>query len=60
MPDEPENHTVRLLQELRGDIRDLKQDLTQRIDGNTILLNLLAGLLQDHEQRLVNLETKSS
>lgn len=77
MAEETENLTISLLQEMRGEIRDLgsriggldaglgslnakvdemRDDLTNRIDGNTVILNMLAGLLHDHEQRIVRLE----
>lgn len=56
MVDVPENLTLRLLQELRAELRELRKDLTQRIDGNTLILNLLAGLAHDHEQRIEALE----
>ncbi len=70
MAEEPENLTLRLLQEIRGDMHALKQgqeslrtkidelrtDLTQRIDGNTLILNLLAGGLHEHEHRIRKLE----
>ncbi|GHU04711.1 hypothetical protein FACS1894205_3420 [Alphaproteobacteria bacterium] len=45
MADEPENHTIRLLREMREEMREMRDDLTNRIDGNTLVLNLLAGLL---------------
>lgn len=70
MADEPENLTIRLLQELRRgqdemrnemreEIRELRsevKDLTQRVDGNTLILNLVAGVVHDHEQRIDRLE----
>lgn len=66
MADEPENLTVRLLQEIRSDIQALHRgqeelrgeikDLTQRVDGNTLILNLVAGVVHDHEQRIDRLE----
>lgn len=70
MVDETENLTVRLLQEMRGDMRDLRTDIAdirsdiadirQRVDGNTLLLNLVTGVLPDHEHRIVTLETRAS
>ena len=59
MPEDPENLTIRLLQEIRADIgqlRDEVKDLTQRVDGNTLILNLVAGVVHDHEQRIVGFE----
>ena len=67
---DPESHTLRLLQELRGemqdmrqDIRDLRQetrdgfdDVNTRLDGVTHILTLLAANLHDHEGRLDRLE----
>ena len=73
MSDEVESHTIRLLQEMRAEIRDLRadmtagfgdvgkrfdeveerfDDLTNRVDGNTLILNMLAGLVSQHEDRL--------
>jgi hypothetical protein len=58
MAEEPENLTIRLLRELRGEVQELRADLTNRIDGNTVILNMLAGLLHDHEQRLDAVEKR--
>lgn len=67
MVDETENLTIRLLQEMRAELRELRTevrtdiaDLRQRMDGNTLLLNLVAGVLHDHEQRITTLETRAS
>lgn len=60
MTEEPENLTIRLLQELRAEMQEMRTDLTQRIDGNTLVFNLVAGVVHDHEQRLTILEKKSS
>ena len=71
MADDPENHTVRLLQEMRAEMREMRaevtgaraevregfEDLTTRLNGNTLVLNMAMGLLHDHEQRLEKLET---
>ena len=63
MADEPENLTIRLLQELRAELRGFRsdadqrfKDLTQRVDGNTLVFNLVAGVVHDHEQRITSLE----
>lgn len=66
MADEPENLTLRLLQDIRDDIRDIRSDiadfratiadLTQRVDGNTLTFNLVAGVVYDHEERISKLE----
>lgn len=59
MSDNVENHTLRLLQEMREEFRKDMADLRTRIDGNTLILNMLAGHLHDHEMRLERLEAKS-
>ena len=57
MADEPENLTLRILQEVREEMRQTREemremrsdltermtDLTQRVDGNTLIHNLLPG-----------------
>lgn len=59
MTDDPENHTVRLLQEMRAEMRERFAGIEQRIDGNTLILNMLAGLIHDHEQRIDTIETRA-
>ena len=59
MTDNVENHTIRLLQEMRDEFRQDIADLRTRIDGNTLILNMLAGHLHDHEMRLQKIESKS-
>lgn len=69
MAEEAESLTIRLLQEIRADqqamrgeiaeLREEVKDLTQRIDGNTLILNLVAGVAHDHEQRIDRLEQRS-
>ncbi len=77
MSEETENHTIRLLQEMRlqiertnaqiertntrieemrDQISEQITDLVQRIDGNTLVFNLVAGVVHDHEERIVTLE----
>lgn len=66
MAEEPESLTIRLLQEIRAEqqavradiaeLRDEVKDLTQRVDGNTLILNLVAGVVHDHEQRIGRFE----
>lgn len=66
MTDEPESLILRLLQEMRGDVGEIRSklgevdekitDLTQRVDGNTLLLNIVAGVVHDHESRIDKLE----
>ena len=74
MAEEPENLTLRLLQEMRTEssrradameqrFTEMEKrftDLVQRIDGNTLVFNLVAGVVHDHEQRIGALESKSS
>ncbi len=67
-PDGPENLTLHILQELRDNVREIRKaqdntdhklsDLVQRVDGNTIVFNLVAGVTHDHEGRLKGLETR--
>ena len=71
MADEPENHAIRLLQEMRtqltglqGAVADLRNEvrdgfakLNLPIDGVTHILTLLAGVSHDHEERITRLET---
>ena len=70
MAEEVENHTLRLLQEMRAEMKgqgerlggiaaemaDMRADLTNRLDGNTLLLNLIAGMPHNHEERIQKLE----
>ena len=56
MADDPENHTIRLLQEMRAEMREGFEDLTTRINGNTLILNMMMGMIHDHEERLAKLE----
>jgi len=74
MPDELENHTLRLLKEMReeiGQIRDdnrqLREEVQQgfadvnlRIDGLTHIMTILAGHIYQHEERITKLEQGSS
>jgi hypothetical protein len=64
MADEPENHTIRLLQEMRAEMADFRRAVMDgfakvnlRIDGMTHILTLLAGVSHDHEERITRLET---
>lgn len=63
MADEPDNLVLELLRQIRDDQRAMREemdemrlDLTTRIDGNTLILNFLAGLVSDHEDRITALE----
>lgn len=65
MVDEPENHTIRLLQEMRAEMRtgfaEVREEFANvnlRIDGLTHIITLLAGRSHDHEQRIGKLETE--
>ncbi len=58
MPDNTENHTVRLLQEMRSEMRQGFEDMNTRIDGLTHILTLLAGEIHQQEQRLEKLEER--
>ncbi len=67
MTDETDNPTIRRLQEMRAETRDMLVNLNERIDGlelkidgNTVLLNLVAGVAHDHEQRRRLIASKSS
>ena len=64
MADEPENFTIRLLQELRTEMREMRQDLTSRVedlstrvDGNAVILNMLAGMWHMQDERISKLES---
>ena len=71
MSEEPENHTIRLLRELRDEMRvefamigkrfekvdERFDDMGLRIDGLAHMLMLLAGRSHDHEERIAGLES---
>ena len=59
MNDEPENHTIRLLQEMRSEMKAMREDLTLRIDGITHIMTLLAGHYHSVEDRLSSLEDRN-
>ena len=69
MADEPENLILRFMQEMRAELREIREeqreqrsllkDLKHRIDGNTVVLSMLAGMVHDHEQRIDKLENRS-
>lgn len=68
--DEPENLTIRLLQEIRAEMRagfdrvdqkigrlsEQMRDIKRSGDGNSLLLAGLAGYIRDHEDRIDALE----
>jgi hypothetical protein len=65
MVDDPEDLTLRVLQELREEMRHLriemqetKEAVRNRVDGNTPLLTMVAGLVRDHENRIDKLESR--
>lgn len=59
MPDEPENHTIRLLQEMRAEMRQGFENVNLRIDGLTHILVTLAGHIHQHDERIDRLEGRA-
>jgi hypothetical protein len=68
MGDDPENLTLRVPQDLREEMRHLRiemqetreavREVRNRVDGNTPLLTMVAGLVRDHENRIDKLESR--
>lgn len=72
MAEELENLTLRLLQELRTEMREMRSELndrcsdiderleglTLRVDGNTVMFSMLGGLVHRHEERLDKIEAR--
>ena len=58
MPDAPENHTIRLLQEMRAEMRKGFEDVNTRIDGLTHILTLLAAHSHTLDERIEKLEER--
>lgn len=58
MPDTPENHTIRLLQEMRAEMRKGFEDVNTRIDGLTHILTLLAAHSHTLDERIEKLEER--
>ena len=70
MAEDAENHTVRLLQEMRGEMREMRDEMRAgfaavderfdetdaRLDGLTHLMVLLAANVAGHEDRIGALE----
>ena len=70
MADETDNHTIKLLQEMRSEMREMRaearemraetreglDDVNTRIDGLSHIVTLLAGNMGGHEQRIEDLE----
>ncbi len=59
MSETPENHTIRLLQDMRKEMQEMREDLTVRIDGITHIMTLMAGHYHNVEDRLSNLEAQA-
>ncbi len=65
MADDTENHTIKLLQEMRREINDSFQSVNERfdevdlrIDGLTYIVTMLAGNMGGHTERLDALEAQ--
>ena len=43
---------------MRTEMNEMRDDLANRIDGNTIVLNMFVGLVHDHERRITKLKAK--
>ena len=56
MPDAPENHTIRLMKEMREEMRTGFVEINTRIDGLTHILTMLAGHIHQHDQRIEQIE----
>ena len=70
MADDSENLTLRLLREIREDVRglhgrmesleDRMDALETKVDGNAVLLNMLFGVLSEHDKRIEVLENHTA
>ncbi len=56
MADETENHTIKLIQEMRAEMRERFDDVGTRIDGLTHIMTLMAGHSHDLDERIGVLE----
>ena len=63
MPENTENHMIKLLQEMRkemkigfADVHARFDDVNTRIDGLTHIVTLLAANMGGHENRIIDLE----
>jgi len=56
MADDIENHTLRLLQEMRAEMRQGFADLRQRADGHEQRLEALEGRMESMEGRQLSIE----
>lgn len=73
MAEDPENHTIRLLQEMRAEMREMRaethelriemrqgfEDVNLRMDGLTHILTMLAGHIHQHDERIEKLENRA-
>ncbi|MCR9121153.1 MAG: hypothetical protein NXH91_02645 [Phyllobacteriaceae bacterium] len=70
MAEDPENLTLQLLRQIRDEqqamrseqqaMRDDLETINTKLDGNTLILNFVAGLVSDHEDRITALEAKDT
>ena len=56
MSNKTENHTIKLLQEMRAEIREQFLDLNLRMDGMSHIMTLMAGHSHDLDERVERLE----
>lgn len=49
---------LRGVREEQREQKVMLKDLRNRIDGNTVMLSMLAGMVHDHEQRIEKLESR--
>lgn len=56
MTDNTENHTIRLLQEMRADVREMREDINARLDGITHIMTLMAAHSHTLDERMTKLE----
>ncbi|MGB7241737.1 MAG: hypothetical protein WBC93_06610 [Sulfitobacter sp.] len=60
MADDSGNHTIKLLQEMRTELRGRFDDVDTRIDGLTHIMTLMAGHSHDLDARVETLEKGSN
>lgn len=58
MTDTPENHTIRLVQEMRTEMRKGFEDVNTRMDGLTHILTLMAAHSHTLDERIEKLEER--
>lgn len=63
MVDDVENHTIKLLQEMRAENRAFREEVNERfdevntrIDGVTYIMTMLAANMGGHDERIEKLE----